>query len=92
MSKELPKDFFGDTTDDMDTGNTPAKHGVDHDEVEGMFDFVLSNLKEGDFKELIENIYSQWENTGSLSEKQYSTLEKAYVNQTLPRKRDDWRW
>ena len=86
VSKELPKDFLAPTTEDMDTGSIP----VDAAQVDEMFDFVLSQLNEGEFKEMLENIHSQWESTGELSAKQYATLERTYINQTNPRRREEW--
>lgn len=82
MSKFNPD---AETTRAHDT--RPLPEGAHTDEnIEEMFDAVLTELNDGSFLDTMESIHSFWEEKGFLTARQYEVLENAYTRISG----DDW--
>ncbi len=86
--KEISQDAFLPVEVAHETGMPTVQEETD---IETMFDTLLAKLKSGGFREFIESMYNQFQETGSLSKKQEAALEKAYFNSLRPySRRQKW--
>lgn len=50
---------------------------TDDEEMEALFDVALNKTKPGNFKEMLQDIYSQWQTKGRISARQRQVVEEA---------------
>lgn len=85
--KDITLDDFAPVTTAFDTKMPNVQQSAD---LETMFDLVLAKTKAGNFRDFIESLYEQFQESGTLSERQSDALEKAYFNCLRPYRRKVW--
>jgi hypothetical protein len=54
---------------------------IDDDDIPEMIELVLSNCRDGSFKDMIADFHESFESRGWLTARQYEVLERAYFKE-----------